>query len=121
MLTADSLSDVETPAVVIDLDQVDRNIREMAGAAGAHGVRLRPHIKSHKIPQLMRMQLDGGAIGATCATLLEVETMIDAGCPSVTLAYPLMSADKVSRLLALRDRAEIRVTIDSVESATPLG
>lgn len=121
MLRAESLTDVETPAVVIDLDQVERNIEEMSGAAGAHGVRLRPHIKSHKIPQLMRLQLDGGAIGATCATLREVETMIDAGCPSVTLAFPPQSAEKVDRLVALRDRAEIRVTIDSVESATLLG
>jgi D-serine deaminase-like pyridoxal phosphate-dependent protein len=69
----------------------------------------------------MHMQLDGGAVGATCATLREVETMIDAGCPSVTLAYPLLSADKVDRLVALRGRAEIRVTIDSVEAATVLG
>lgn len=121
MLTTESLTAVETPAVVIDLDQVERNIQEMAGAASAHGVRLRPHIKSHKIPQLMRMQLDGGAIGATCATLREVEVMIDAGCPSITLAYPLLSAEKVARLLALRERAEIRVTIDSVEAATLLG
>jgi D-serine deaminase-like pyridoxal phosphate-dependent protein len=120
MLTAESL-EVETPAVLIDLEQVERNIQEMSAAAGAHGVRLRPHIKSHKIPQLMRMQLEGGAIGATCATLREVETMIDAGCPSVTLAYPLLTADKVARLVALRERAEIRVTIDSVESATLLG
>lgn len=120
MLRAESF-DIETPAVVIDLDQVDHNVQEMAEAAGAHGVRLRPHIKSHKIPQLMRRQLDGGAIGATCATLLEVETMIDAGCPSVTLAFPPLSADKVARLVALRERAEIRVTIDSVESATLLG
>lgn len=106
---------------MVDLDQVERNVREMSAAAGLHGVRLRPHIKSHKIPLLMQMQLAGGAIGATCATLREVETMIEAGCPSVTLAYPLLSAAKVDRLLALRDRAEIRVTIDSVEAATMLG
>ncbi|KQV74738.1 hypothetical protein ASC61_06805 [Aeromicrobium sp. Root344] len=121
MLTAESLTDVETPAVVIDLAQVERNVDEMSAAAGAHGVRLRPHIKSHKIPELMRLQLAGGAIGATCATLREVEVMIDAGCPSVTLAFPLLSADKVARLAALRERAEIRVTLDSVEAATQLG
>lgn len=120
MLRAEAFH-VETPAVVIDLDQVVRNVEEMAGAAAAHGVRLRPHIKSHKIPLLMHLQLDGGAIGATCATLREVETMIDAGCPSITLAYPPLSADKVDRLVTLRERAEIRVTLDSVESATLLG
>lgn len=120
MLIAESL-ELGTPAVVVDLDRVERNIAEMSGAAAAHGVRLRPHIKSHKIPQLMRMQLDGGAIGVTCATLREVETMVDAGCPSVTLAYPLLSSDKVDRLLELRGRAGIRVTIDSVESAALLG
>jgi D-serine deaminase-like pyridoxal phosphate-dependent protein len=120
MLRAESF-DIETPAVVIDLDQVERNVEEMAGAAAAHGVRLRPHIKSHKLPQLMRLQVDGGAIGATCATLREVDLMIDGGCPSVTLAYPLLSAEKVARLAALRDRAEIRVTLDSVEAATLLG
>jgi len=121
MLTAESLTNVETPAVVLDLGQVERNVVEMSAAAGAHGVRLRPHIKSHKIPELMRLQLAGGAIGATCATLREVEVMIDAGCPSVTLAFPLLSADKVTRLAALRERAEIRVTLDSVEAATQLG
>ena len=120
MLTAESF-EIATPAVVLDLDQVERNIAEMSAAASAHGVRLRPHIKSHKIPQLMRMQLDGGAIGATCATLREVETMIEAGCPSVTLAFPLLSADKVTRLVSWRDRAEIRVTLDSIESGALLG
>lgn len=121
MLTAEPLLDLETPSVVIDLDQVGRNIQEMSAAADAHGVRLRPHIKSHKVPELMRLQLAGGAVGATCATLREVEVMIDAGCPSVTLAFPLLSADKVARLVALRERAEIRVTLDSVEAATALG
>ena len=121
MLTADALTKVETPAVVLDLDQIERNVHEMFAAADAHGVRLRPHIKSHKIPELMRLQLDGGAIGATCATLREVEVMVDAGCPSVTLAFPLLSADRIARLAALRDRAEIRVTLDSVEAATQLG
>ncbi|KAA1395755.1 alanine racemase [Aeromicrobium ginsengisoli] len=121
MLTAESLTNVETPAVVIDLDQVERNIKEMFTVADAHGVRLRPHIKSHKIPELMRLQLAGGAIGATCATLREVEVMIDAGCPSVTLAFPPLSADKIARLVALREHAEIRVTLDSVEAATVLG
>jgi len=121
MLTAESLPNVETPAVVLDLDQIERNVHEMFSAADAHGVRLRPHIKSHKIPELMRLQVDGGAVGATCATLREVEVMIDAGCPSVTLAFPLLSADRISRLAALRDRAEIRVTLDSVEAATQLG
>ena len=120
MLRAESF-DIETPAVVIDLDQVERNVEEMAARRRRPRRTTRPHIKSHKIPQLMRLQLDGGAIGATCATLLEVETMIDAGCPSVTLAYPPLSAEKVARLVTLRERAEIRVTLDSVESATLLG
>src|SRR3712207_8500780 len=68
-----------TPAVVIDLDRVERNIAKLQAACDAAGVANRPHIKTHKSPILAKMQRDAGAKGITCQKLGEAEVMADAG------------------------------------------
>ncbi|MFI9837450.1 alanine racemase [Nonomuraea sp. NPDC051941] len=113
--------ELDTPALVIDLDAVRANIMEMAKAAAKHGVRLRPHIKTHKMPELARMQLDAGAGGITCAKLGEAEVMADAGIDDILLAFPVWGEPKLRRLAALRERARIRVSLDSPEVAAGLG
>ncbi|MEV6039533.1 alanine racemase [Nonomuraea sp. NPDC052116] len=113
--------ELDTPALVIDLDAVRANIMEMAESAAKHGVRLRPHIKTHKMPELARMQLDAGAGGITCAKLGEAEVMADAGIDDILLAFPVWGEPKLRRLAALRERARIRVSLDSPEVAAGLG
>ncbi|MFF5205731.1 alanine racemase [Streptosporangium sp. NPDC000396] len=110
----------DTPALVVDLDIVEANIAEMAAVAERHAVRLRPHAKAHKMPDLARLQLDAGAAGITCAKLGEAEVMADAGFDDILLAYPVVGPLKLDRLRALRERARVRVSLDSVEVAEGL-
>ncbi len=113
--------DLDTPSLLIDLDTMERNIGEMSGVARAAGVKLRPHAKTHKSPEIARMQLDAGAAGITVAKLGEAEVMIDAGIDDVLVAYPIVGEAKLARLRALLERARVRTTLDSVEVAEGLG
>jgi D-serine deaminase-like pyridoxal phosphate-dependent protein len=73
------MGELDTPSVIVDLDLLEQNIAEMAELARAAGVALRPHIKTHKTPEIARMQLAAGAVGVTCAKLGEAEALADAG------------------------------------------
>ncbi len=112
---------VDTPALLIDLDVMERNIAAMASAAAEAGVRLRPHTKTHKCPEIARMQVDAGAAGITVAKLGEAEVMADAGLDDILVAYPIVGDAKLARLRALRDRARVRVSLDSAEVAGGVG
>src|SRR5262249_19571909 len=92
----------------------------MAQAAREAGVRLRPHAKTHKVPEVGRMQIAAGAVGLTLAKPGEAEVFADAGFEGIFLAYPVVGADKARRLLALSDRLRLRVGADSVEGARTL-
>ena len=72
------ISEVETPAIVIDLDVMESNLRRVADYARSHNLRLRPHTKTHKTPELARRQLELGAAGLTVAKVGEAEVMIRA-------------------------------------------
>jgi len=114
-------TELDTPALVIDLDRVERNIDEMAQRSRDAGVRLRPHTKTHKMPEIAAMQMAAGAAGITVAKLGEAEVMVDAGFDDVLVAYPILGSEKISRLRSLRERARVIVSLDSVEVATGLG
>jgi len=113
--------ELDTPTLVVDLDVVEANIAEMAEVARRQGVRLRPHTKTHKMPRLAHLQLAAGAAGITCAKLGEAEVMADAGCTDILIAYPLWGDLKLRRLRELRERARVRVSLDSFEVAEGLG
>jgi D-serine deaminase-like pyridoxal phosphate-dependent protein len=113
--------DLDTPSLLIDLDVLERNVAEMQQVADAAGVRLRPHTKTHKCPDIARMQLDAGAAGITVAKLGEAEVMVAAGIDDVLVAYPLVGEAKLARLRTLAEHAHMRVTTDSVEVAEGLG
>jgi len=115
------LADLDTPALVFDLDVIERNIAEMAEVARAAGVRLRPHAKTHKSPLLAAMQVGAGARGITVAKLGEAEVMVNAGLDDVLIAYPLVGEHKLRRLRALLERASISVSLDAVEVAEGIG
>ncbi len=114
------IDDLETPSVLVDLDVLERNIARMAEAARRCGVRLRPHGKTHKVPEVGRMQIEAGAAGVCLAKASEAEVFADAGFDDVFLAYPVVGADKARRLLALADRLRLRVGADSVDGARTL-
>jgi D-serine deaminase-like pyridoxal phosphate-dependent protein len=113
--------DVDTPALLFDMDVVERSIVEMAAVAATAGVALRPHAKTHKSPLLAKAQLDAGATGITVASLGEAEVMVDAGIDDILIAFPLVGGAKLRRLAALVERARIRVSLDAVEVAEPVG
>jgi D-serine deaminase-like pyridoxal phosphate-dependent protein len=116
-----NIDELPTPSVLIDLDVLERNIADMQGRARAAGVKLRPHAKTHKSPEVARMQLAAGAAGLTLAKTSEAEVFVSLGFDDLFLAYPIVGADKARRLLALTDRARLRVGVDSVEGARSLG
>ncbi|MGE5228022.1 MAG: alanine racemase [Planctomycetaceae bacterium] len=116
-----AVADLDTPSLLFDLDTLEANIAQMAAVARDAGVRLRPHTKTHKCPEIARMQLDAGAAGITVAKLGEAEVMADAGIDDLLVAYPLVGQTKLARLRALLERAEVRTTTDSVEVAEGLG
>lgn len=114
---------LETPALVIDLDIVERNAARMARAMAERGVALRPHVKTHKSVALARIQLDHGARGITVGTLGEAEVMADGGIDDIFLAYPVWAVgEKQKRLRALAERPGLTfaVATDSAEGARRL-
>jgi len=119
-VTAKSIEDLPTPAVVVDLDVLERNIRSMAERALESGVRLRPHAKTHKVLEVGRKQLAAGAPGLTLAKTGEAEIFAAAGFTDLFLAYPIVGEEKARRLLALSDRCDIAVGVDSIDGALSL-
>ncbi|MFL5766757.1 MAG: alanine racemase [Actinomycetota bacterium] len=113
--------ELDTPALVFDLDAMESNVRGMARVASDAGVRLRPHTKTHKCPEIAAMQIDAGAIGITVAKLGEAEVMVDAGQTDVLVAFPIWGESKLRRLRALCERASVRLSLDSVEVAEGIG
>jgi D-serine deaminase-like pyridoxal phosphate-dependent protein len=104
---------LETPVPVIDLDVVERNLSRMQAYADAHGLALRPHIKTHKLPRFAQAQVALGAVGITCQKLGEAEVMADAGLDDILISYPLIGAAKARRLAALARRVTMRAAIDN--------
>lgn len=111
-----SLSELETPCVLIDLDRVEANLRRAQDEADRLGLNFRPHIKTHKLPRFARRQVELGARGITVQKLGEAEVMADAGLSDIFLPYNIMGASKLARLRALNERATIAVTADSPET-----
>lgn len=115
-------ADLETPCLVVDLDAVEANARRMAEGAGARGVVLRPHVKTHKSVALARLQLDAGAVGITVGTIGEAEVMADGGIGELFIGYPVWAAGtKADRIRALHERCSLTVGVDSAEAAQLLG
>lgn len=111
----------ETPFIAIELGILQANIARAADAASTAGIALRPHVKTHKLIEVARMQEAAGVLGITVATLGEAEVFVAEGFPDVFIAYPLwLTPGKAQRLDALLDRATIRLGIDSLESGKKL-
>jgi D-serine deaminase-like pyridoxal phosphate-dependent protein len=110
------ITDLQTPCVLVERSRVARNIDRMQAAADAKGIRLRPHAKTHKSPQLAAQQIARGAVGITCAKLGEAEVFADAGIDDIRLAYPLNPVN-APRVAALTDRVRLSFIVDHAEVA----
>ena len=112
--------ELATPALTIDLDTLERNLDRMASSCRKQAVGLRPHTKTHKTPEVARMQLDRGALGLTVAKVGEAEVMAEAGLDHILIAYPILGAEKLRRLVTLARGRRIIVALDSLAAAEEL-
>ena len=109
----DPVAAIDTPALVIDLDAMQRNIARMAAFAATHGLRLRPHAKTHKCAPIAALQLAAGAVGVCVQKLGEAEVLADAGVTDIYLTNEIVDRAKLSRLAALAPRVTLSVAVDS--------
>jgi D-serine deaminase-like pyridoxal phosphate-dependent protein len=114
------LDDLDTPALIIDVGAMERNIARIAAFCRQHGVAWRPHVKAHKSPEIARRELAAGAIGLTCAKLGEAEVMGAAGIHDLLIANQIVGSAKMSRLAALRGIADPIVAVDHVDQVHEL-
>ena len=105
--------DLETPSVLIDLDKMERNIAAMQKRCDELGIQFRPHIKTHKIPDIALRQLAAGAVGIACQKVSEAEVFADAGIRDIQIPYNIVGAAKTRRLAQLAQRADVTVTVDN--------
>lgn len=110
------MSEVDTPALIIDLDAFERNLNRMADAVAAAGVRIRPHAKTHKSPVIGLKQMALGAVGLCCQKVSEAEAMVLGGIADVLISNEVVGRRKLDRLAALARQARITVAVDN-ESA----
>lgn len=108
----DPAGEIDTPALVIDLDAFERNLDRMAAFAKETGVRIRPHAKTHKSPMIAWLQIERGAVGQCCQKVGEAEILVDAGISDVLVSNQIVGPRKVDRLAALARRARIGVCAD---------
>ena len=113
------LQQLETPVPVVDLDRMSMNLDRMAAYATLHGLRLRPHVKTHKSPRIAAEQLRHGAVGLTCATLREAELMSEV-CDDLLIAYPPVGAARLERLARLPQDVRVGVAADDAAALSAL-
>lgn len=113
--TSNALQTLDTPAVLVDLDIVRRNIARFQRYADQIGMAVRPHIKTHKLPQIALMQLAAGAVGVTCQKISEAEAMVaaDSRLKDVLITYNILGAEKLARLRDLAGRVRLMVVADN--------
>jgi D-serine deaminase-like pyridoxal phosphate-dependent protein len=114
------ISEIDTPALLVDLEIFERNLRHVAYYARTHSLRLRPHTKTHKSVWIGRQQMELGAAGLTVAKVSEAEIMVDAEPRELLVAFPVIGHGKLERLMALVGRAHVTVALDSLEAARQL-
>lgn len=107
------IDELETPVPVVDLDRMEANITRLQAYLDEHKIANRPHIKTHKIPAIAKLQMDAGAVGITCQKVSEAEVMADAGFDDIFLPYNILGESKLRRLMALAARTTLSVTADS--------
>jgi len=114
------LSEVDTPALLLDLDAFERNMDKLAKTVAARGLRLRPHAKTHKCPTIARLQMARGAVGVCCQKVGEAEAMVLGGVTDVYVSNEIVGQSKLDRLAALAKQATISVCVDNLDNVAAL-
>jgi D-serine deaminase-like pyridoxal phosphate-dependent protein len=114
------IDDLDTPCVLVDLDRVERNLARWQTYCDEHGLANRPHIKTHKLVELARRQVELGAVGIACQKLGEAEVMAEGGLADILIPYNLIGAAKLARAVSLADRVTLRVSCDAAAVAQGL-
>jgi Predicted amino acid aldolase or racemase len=112
--------DFETPCLIIDYEKMKRNIDKMAMLVKRSGCKLRPHVKTHKIPEIAKIQIHAGACGITVAKVSEAEVMASSGIKDIFIAYPIIGDGKIQRLLKLNESIRLIIGVDSLAGARAL-
>jgi len=107
-----ALADVDTPALILDLDAFENNLQKLRESIAGRKIMLRPHAKSHKCPQIALRQIALGAVGVCCQKVSEAEAMVDGGVPDVLIANEVVGMTKLRRLAALATQAKVTVCAD---------
>jgi D-serine deaminase-like pyridoxal phosphate-dependent protein len=107
------IDELDTPAAVVDLDRLETNILRLQAYLSEHNIANRPHIKTHKIPAIAKMQMAAGAVGIACQKIGEAEVMAGAGIQDIFLPYNIVGEAKLARLMQLARRIMLSVTADS--------
>jgi D-serine deaminase-like pyridoxal phosphate-dependent protein len=116
-----TLREIDTPALLLDLDAMERNLAKMARFFNKGTTRLRPHYKNHKCPALARRQIEAGAIGMTCATLFEAEALVSNGFTDILISSELVGERKIGRFIDLARRAEVKAVVDDPGAVAAMG
>lgn len=116
-----AFADIDTPALIIDLDAFERNLATMAGRIAEMGVRLRPHAKTHKSPTIAARQIDHGAVGMCCQKVGEAEVLVAGGVRDVLVSNEVWGRRKLQRLAALARQARVSVCADDARNIDDLG
>ena len=114
------MDQLETPALVVDMDSLENNLKRLQSYLDEHSIANRPHIKTHKIPAIAQMQMDAGAVGITCQKIGEAEVMAEAGLEDIFLPYNILGERKLHSLMQLAQRTRLSVTVDSTVVANGL-
>jgi len=114
------VNELSTPALTVDLDALEKNLKQTADLCRRQGVGLRPHTKTHKTVEISRLQLERGAVGLTVAKVGEAEVMAGAGFDDILVAFPIMGAEKLRRLANLARTRRMLISLDSEAAAQEL-
>jgi D-serine deaminase-like pyridoxal phosphate-dependent protein len=115
-----SKKEIDTPALLVDLDKLERNVKKMADFFKDKPCKLRPHWKTPKTVEIARMQLEAGAIGITCAKVSEAEILVDAGVKDILIANEVAGRHKAGLLAAFNRKADVKCAVDSAEQVAAL-
>jgi D-serine deaminase-like pyridoxal phosphate-dependent protein len=114
------VEEIDTPAMIIDLDAAEANIRNMQDAVTSNGCRVRPHTKTSKSPYWALKQIEAGATGVCCAKVGEAEVLVNGGVRDILITSEIVGHSKTTRLAAIAGRANIRVAVDDEANAREL-
>ena len=115
-----AFAEIDTPALVIDLDAFERNVRRMADITKTAGIRLRPHAKTHKSSTIARLQMDLGAVGVCCQKVSEAEILARDGIGDILVSNEIAGAAKIERLAALARHVKIGVCVDDADNVAEI-